>query len=268
MPIETSFFGPKLLLGSGQVERYCIGMKMLPVPSVEANLDRDAARVVWIGAILIAAAIAALAADTLVRRTLNLDRLPGDLRKILSLSELFAHGVGVVLAGWCVWQMSPGFRRCLPRLFACALLPGLAANVLKFSVCRLRPSFFVEQLPHSIFDTWIAGFPDVLSTRETYGTYFASSFPSGHAATAFGLAIGLSWLYPAGRAPFFTFATLATIQRIASGAHWLSDALVGAALAVLIAGSLTSSTRVARAFARFEVGRNAVRIAEQPRQAA
>jgi membrane-associated phospholipid phosphatase len=123
----------------------------------------------------------------------------------------------------------PGFvvacRGCSPRVVS-----GFAANALKLSVCRLRPAYFAEHMPVSILDTWIGALPNVFSIRANLGTYFASSFPSGHAATAFGLAIGLSWLYPAGRVPFFTFAALASLQRITNGAHWLSDTLIGVAL--------------------------------------
>ncbi len=266
--LKQRFFGPKLPLGANRCARYRSGMKSLREMSIVPPLVRLQARVIGMGAILAVLAGAALTADTFVARMLNVDHLPGDLRRFLGLSEIFAHGAGVVLASWCVWHLSPGVRRCLPRLFACALLPGLAANMLKLSVCRLRPAFFNEQMPSSILDTWIGGLPAVFSTRADYGTYFASSFPSGHASTAFGLAFGLSWLFPAGRWPFFTFAGLATLQRITSGAHWLSDTLVGVALAVVIAGSLTSSTRVARLFARFEAGGSSVRIINETRRAA
>jgi undecaprenyl-diphosphatase len=61
------------------------------------------------------------------------------------------------------------------------------------------------------------------------------AFPSAHTATAFGLAIGLTWLYPRGRWLFATFAVLVACQRIQSGAHFLSDTFFGAALGCVVA---------------------------------
>jgi membrane-associated phospholipid phosphatase len=137
-------------------------------------------------------------------------------------------------------------------LLACAFGPGLVANLLKLSFSRLRPTYFDEAWPQSISETWIAPFPAVFDARNEFGIYFASSFPSGHAATAFGLAIGLSWLFPAGRVPFFTLAVMASLQRIVGNAHWLSDTLFGLSLAVLIAGSLAANWRGTRWLARWE----------------
>ena len=214
--------------------------------------DSRLLHVVLLGSAACVMAFVAMNFDTSVAELFDADWMPGDIRRILGLCEIFAHGAGVAIVGWCLWHLSPQHRHFLPRLFACAFLPGLAANLLKLGFCRLRPIYFGEQAPTSIYETWIATLPSVISARAEYGTYFVTSFPSGHAATAFGLAIGLSWLYPAGRTPFYTLAALATIQRVASGAHWLSDTLVGLALAIFIAGGLTSHTRLARAFARFE----------------
>ena len=241
-----------MILGLYPIQRYCIRMDFLRIRQACFTADSRLLKTLALSGVACLAALAALSFDLAVARSFVADSLPGDLRRVLSLCEIFAHGVGVALIGWCLWHLSPPHRRFLPRLISCALLPGLAANLLKLSFCRLRPIYFGEQVPSSIDETWIATLPSVFSTRADFGTYAVTSFPSGHAATAFGLAIGLSWLFPAGRAPFYTMAVLATIQRVASGAHWLSDALVGLALAIFIAGSLTSQVRLARAFARFE----------------
>lgn len=252
MPAGPAGFGGKLLLGFGRGQRYRIGMQTGFSRLTESRPSGDPRRVYLIGLLLFGLAFLATGFDVFVARHLNVEQLPGDFRRMLGLTELFAHGAGVLLAAWCIWKLSPESRRCLPRLLACAFLPGVAANLLKLSICRLRPAYFVERMPPSILDTWIGALPNSWGTRGEVGTYFASSFPSGHAATAIGLAIGLAWLYPAGRTPFFTVAALASLQRITSGAHWLSDTLVGMALATLIAGSLTTNTRWARRFARFE----------------
>ena len=77
----------------------------------------------------------------------------------------------------------------------------------------------------------------------------SQSFPSGHTATAVGLAIALCWLYPQGCRLFAGLAVLVALQRIHSGAHFLSDTLVSAGLAVALAVVLFHFAPVGRWFA-------------------
>jgi membrane-associated phospholipid phosphatase len=239
-------------LGRGSLRRYRIGMEK-PL-SHEPNAFRGRPlQVVWLlSGLVCLAAYAALAIDVSLSRLVQTDGLPGDLRRVLGLAEVFAHGVGVALIVWCLWHVAPSYRWRLPRLAACAAAPGIAANVLKLVFARMRPTFYAEQWPGSFAETWAGVLFSAGHVRAEVGTYFASSFPSGHAATAFGLAIGLSWLFPAGRIPFFAVAALAATQRVTSGAHWLSDVLAGVTLAALLAGWLTSDHRCAQAWGRWE----------------
>jgi undecaprenyl-diphosphatase len=69
------------------------------------------------------------------------------------------------------------------------------------------------------------------------------SFPSAHAATAVGLAIGLSALHPRGRWLFAAFALLAVVQRIEAQAHFSSDVLAGAAVGCAAAAAVSSLRR-------------------------
>ena len=62
-----------------------------------------------------------------------------------------------------------------------------------------------------------------------------SSFPSGHAGTAFAIATVLSNRYPRLRIPFYLGATLVGISRIYLGRHYPSDVLVGAAIGTFTA---------------------------------
>jgi len=78
------------------------------------------------------------------------------------------------------------------------------------------------------------------------------SFPSAHTATAFGLAIGLVRIYPRARWLFFCLATLAAVQRLEAGAHFLSDVCAGAALGLFVAGLATDRRVLGGWFDRLE----------------
>ena len=118
--------------------------------------------------------------------------------------------------------------RFIPRLLSCSLLAGLLAVVCKALVVRARPSVFVSEYlagrATESFDRWLP-----YLTEGVTGSPF-NSFPSAHTATAIGLAIGLSWLYPHARWYFFVLAFLAACQRIVVEAHYISDILVGGAI--------------------------------------
>jgi membrane-associated phospholipid phosphatase len=49
------------------------------------------------------------------------------------------------------------------------------------------------------------------------------------------MAIGLTYVYPKGKPLFLLMATLAALQRLVVGAHYLSDIFVSVALALLVA---------------------------------
>ena len=185
------------------------------------------------------------------------DGIPGDLRKAIELSEFFAHGFGVavILIGLAV--LAPHLRSTLPRLLAFAFLPSVLVHILKFSIARRRPISFNGQLPESSAETFMGWFPKLSEPALEGSGYLINSFPSGHTATAFGLAFGLSWLNPRGRVYFFSLASLAAMQRIVSGAHWASDTIFSLAIATAAAGLLSSDNRLTHWFSRIEFRSNA-----------
>jgi membrane-associated phospholipid phosphatase len=138
------------------------------------------------------------------------------------------------------------------RIAACAFGAGLAVHLGKFSVIRWRPHRLSVDSVWDSFCGWfplLNGYPDGVR-----GASDIQSFPSGHTATAVGLAIALAYYYPQGRWLFACFATLAATQRIASGAHYLSDTLAGAALACLVSALCFDPRVLGKSFDRFERG--------------
>ena len=174
----------------------------------------------------------------------------GDVRTLIRFGELFGHGFGPVLASLLIYVLDQANRHQIPRVLACAFASGLAAALVKVFLSRIRPRAF--DFSHTIDQTFqgLIWFREISDHYQSLSDY--QSFPSAHTATAVGLALALSRLYPHGRRLFAGFAVLVALQRMVSEAHWLSDTICGAALAFLVAGFFLSDGPLARRFDRQE----------------
>ena len=203
-----------------------------------------------LAAILALSCAAAFVIDMPLARAVESGHIPGDLRRLITLAEVFAHGMGVGLILLGIAVLDPAARRSLPRLAASAYGVGLIAIAAKFVLPRIRPA--VADLADSVWQTFLIGGGDHYAQLRHLSGWDIQSFPSGHSATAVGLAIGLTWLYPHGRWLFTFYAMLAMAQRIVCQAHYLSDTLAGAAIGVLFATALWGIPQVNRTFAHWE----------------
>jgi undecaprenyl-diphosphatase len=104
-------------------------------------------------------------------------------------------------------------------LFAAVALSGLATDLIKPLVGRLRPKLLFEDNLYG-FDPFRIG-------------YEYNSFPSGHATTVFALAAALALFFPRWRMPLAGFATVVGLSRIIVGAHYLSDVMAGAYVGIM-----------------------------------
>ena len=170
--------------------------------------------------------------------------LRGDFRKFIDCGELFGHGSGVFVVCLLIYFLDHANRSKIFRVAACAFLPGLAATLVKMIVCRTRPHSFDFSYAIDQSFTGLNLFTKMSSEFQ--------SFPSGHTATAVGLAIGLSWLYPHGRKLFCVFAAWVALQRMASEAHFLSDTICGAMLGYFVAVCFLPRGPLSRGFDRIE----------------
>jgi len=213
--------------------------------------DPDLRRRYWFAVACVALACGAIAVDLPIARWIETKPFRGDIKRLLTWSELFAHGLGVAVVGLTVFVLDVPRRWQIPRLLASAFVPGLLASLAKLTVGRIRPGHF--DLERGVFATFIGGFPTILGIppQFDYGAGL-QSLPSGHTATAVGLAVGLGHVYPRGRWLFAGFAVLAASQRIAGGAHYLSDTLVGAAIGFLGAAWVASPRLLGRPFSKLE----------------
>lgn len=171
-------------------------------------------------ALLASAALALFYLDVPVARLLR--QPPSLFRQCLEVCEPFGNGVGVAFLVAIVWRADVRRRAGDALLLLVASLgSGLVADGIKMLVGRQRPrAFNLDGSALASFQSWLPA----LTTDNTH------SLPSAHTATAVGLACGLAMLYPAARYVFLILAIAVGLQRIASGAHFASDVLSGAAI--------------------------------------
>lgn len=187
-----------------------------------------------IAAGLIASAVSCFTLDNGLVSFLSRGGLPGDLERTILLCEAFAHGGGVILILFVLFSVDKHRRRSLVVVAGCALWSGLAADFIKLFVQRLRPSAMTESGFDAVASFQSFGFTR-LSELLAEHAHAQQSFPSAHTATAFGFALGLIWLYRRGTVSLLLIAVLAGIQRIVVSAHWPSDVVAGATVAILVA---------------------------------
>jgi lipid A 4'-phosphatase len=116
------------------------------------------------------------------------------------------------------WSPIPAF------LFASIAASGLAADILKVLFGRMRPQL--------LFKANIYGF--------TWFSWHADhwSFPSGHTTTIVSLMTALWYLWPSHLLFYMVVGTIIGVSRVVTCAHFLSDAIAGAWLAVLTTGGV------------------------------
>ena len=169
------------------------------------------------------AAMLALAIDLPVSASFK-KGIPRFFGEFLENCEAFGNGYGVTLILIAVVVLDRVQWRAVPWLMASSLGSGLVSNILKLTMDRMRPREFDFSMT-SVWDTF---------QRANLESRGSQSMPSSHTATAVGLAILLSALYPQGRWYFAILASLVGIQRMATLAHYPSDVFAGAAIGSLI----------------------------------
>jgi membrane-associated phospholipid phosphatase len=194
--------------------------------------------------LLVLAGLLALAVDVPLSRTMVQGNAFKSLHGLLESIEPFGRPPAVIAVSLAV-LLCGGIRRGAGfRIAAGALLSGLAVDLLKLCVGRIRPRHF--DFLGNVFDT----FSGVLQGSGPGSAM--QSWPSGHTGTAVGFCLALSAIFPEARWLFRILAALVALQRIESGAHYLSDTLFAASVAVVIHIVVFGSGPVGRAFGRIE----------------
>jgi undecaprenyl-diphosphatase len=131
-------------------------------------------------------------------------------------------------AWWVKWPLIAALGavgdsrpRCDSRI--CALSASIAAGVAAGSVALLKE--LTDRARPPLAEPSVE--PLVAIPEST-------SFPSGHAATAFAAATAVALLYPRLRVPVLVLAALVALSRAYLGVHYWSDVLVGSAFGVAV----------------------------------
>ncbi|HYM72743.1 MAG TPA: phosphatase PAP2 family protein [Stellaceae bacterium] len=142
------------------------------------------------------------------------------------------------------WAATMRANAAVPAfLFAACAASGLVVDLLKVIAGRTRPKL--------LFATGTYDFGWFGLRADDW------SFPSGHAATAAALMAALWYLWPRPWPLYILGAVLVATSRVVTGAHYLSDVVAGAVIAVLVTRAVAAWMLPHRLAARPE--REAVR---------
>jgi len=151
----------------------------------------------------------------------------GDTGRELKFLEQFgqwACSIIVILGVWLIDKK--GKYRAVAIGLSCLATVGVT-YVLKDMIGRPRPTTELLAWMHAGDRAW--EFAGLSKHGSAWG-----AFPSAHTTGAFALACGLSWFYPRGRALFYGLACITGVQRVLHNAHYLSDVVGGAIIAISV----------------------------------
>ena len=128
-----------------------------------------------------------------------------------------------------LWALHPLRWRAALFVSLCGIVSGLNWLV-KWVAGRTRPYKLPDSIPQPA-PFYLQPFREGLR-----GLFFHTSnldFPSGHACLSFATAAALAYLVPRYRIAFYGGAAVVTAERVAENAHYLSDAVAGAAFGIV-----------------------------------
>ena len=185
-------------------------------------------------AIALVAIVVAMTLDARVATLLRDSGFAAEFKKhewLVAILKAPGHYFTVLLAATLLLVYHPWRWRASVLLLMCTVVSGIN-GLMKWIAGRTRPFKLpppdgeqIGRLGPFVLEPFRGGLPGLLNARNL-------CFPSGHAALAFAAAAALAILLPRWRWAFYAGAALCAAERVLENAHWLSDAVAGAALGI------------------------------------
>lgn len=204
---------------------------------------RNSASFLIAGLILLACCFATWPIDGHIHTWAKSISLAGDIRRTLETAQQFGDALTVTLSCILILLLDPHHRRRVLTIVITILAVAACTYILKMTFGRPRPvladpSFMTG--PLGTYPLSSSSSPTGFELRSPWlfwlkGTSDLWSFPSSHTSGATALGLSLWWFYP--RLKWLVIFLIITVAaaRVVLKAHYLSDVLAGAAVALLIA---------------------------------
>lgn len=193
------------------------------------------AGLVVLGALILGACVVPL--DPMVAELMQKLRLRGDMKRELEFVQQFGAITSCVIIAVAIGLLDPLKRKYLPRAVVACVGAAAGVWVCKTLIGRPRPKMndpfhfggpweqYVipqgegkEAVTAYAWEFWRSGIADIWS------------MPSSHTSAAFVLAATLTRFYPKLKPLVVVIACLVGFARVAFGAHYVSDVVVGAGI--------------------------------------
>lgn len=175
----------------------------------------------WMAGITLSLVPVATLVDVPIARWFRADPLPPIVRSGLEATANYGDALGVLMVIAAVAIFSRRRRWSVPRLATLAGGGGAVATLAKMFVLRPRPNAL--PIESSTYDyAWIWSFDWTLSKVVNFDPS-TRAFPSASVATAAALTVGLWVITPRFRYVGLGLCVATMLQRLACGAHFISD---------------------------------------------
>lgn len=202
------------------------------------------------------------------------------LDSTITTANEFVAELTIIVIIIVTWIHQPRLRHTIAPYLLALLISSTIVNVTKVIVGRARPHhgaqmddrerreveeylkthdnpvlkpergdywlFFSKDRPGVEFLSWFTGDRKMMDRRKTMTTGDYSSFPSGHATSAFLLALYLSIIYPRARRLWYALAVCTALFRIRDQMHYPGDVIAGASIGWLTGLAIFSREWAAR----------------------
>ncbi|MBU6412986.1 MAG: phosphatase PAP2 family protein [Planctomycetes bacterium] len=196
-----------------------------------------------IGLILLALCFAIWPIDGAVHTWAKSVSLGGDIRRTLETAQQFGDALTVTLSCVLILLLDPHHRRRVITIVITILAVAACTYILKMAFGRPRPvladpSFMTG--PLGTYPVTSASSATGFELRSPWlfwhkGTSDLWSFPSSHTSGAAALGLSLWWFYSRLKWLVLLLIITVAIARVVLKAHYPSDVLAGAAVALIIA---------------------------------